>query len=111
MAWGARPGLKPNNIELFWHTLESMIAEAGINARYEALRPWLDERARRLLAAAESQAIGPRGVAAVSTQGSGMGAAAAVFPGVVGIITAWIAYARTRVVPLADSPRRALRAA
>src|SRR3954454_4458247 len=32
----------------------------------ETLRPWLDERARRLLAAAESQAIGPRGVAAVS---------------------------------------------
>jgi transposase len=43
-----------------------MIAEAGIKARYEALRPWLDERARRLLAAAESQAIGPRGLAAVS---------------------------------------------
>ena len=42
-----------------------MIAEAGIKARYEALGPWLDERARRLLAAAESQAIGPRGVAAV----------------------------------------------
>src|SRR3954451_15399584 len=32
----------------------------------ETLRPWLDERARRLLAAAESQAIGPRGIAAVS---------------------------------------------
>jgi transposase len=43
-----------------------MIAEAGIKARYEALRPWLDERARRLLAAAESQAIGPRGISAVS---------------------------------------------
>src|SRR3954451_6180883 len=43
-----------------------MIAEAGINARYEALRPWLDERARRLLAAAESQAIGTRGISAVS---------------------------------------------
>jgi transposase len=43
-----------------------MIAEAGIKARSEALRPWLDERARRLLAAAESQAIGPRGISAVS---------------------------------------------
>jgi transposase len=32
----------------------------------ETLRPWLDERARRLLAAAESQAIGPRGISAVS---------------------------------------------
>jgi hypothetical protein len=43
-----------------------MIAEADIKARYEALRPWLDERARRLLAAAESQAIGPGGISAVS---------------------------------------------
>src|SRR3954469_4574982 len=51
---------------MFRHTLESMIADAGIKARYEALRSWLDERARRLLAAAESQAIGPRGISAVS---------------------------------------------
>jgi hypothetical protein len=43
-----------------------MVADAGIKARCEALRPWLDERARRLLAAAESQAIGPRGISAVS---------------------------------------------
>jgi hypothetical protein len=43
-----------------------MIAEAGIKARYKTLRPWLDERARRLLAAAESQAIGPGGISAVS---------------------------------------------
>jgi transposase len=43
-----------------------MVAEAGIKARYEALRSWLDERARRMLAAAESQAIGPRGISAVS---------------------------------------------
>jgi hypothetical protein len=43
-----------------------MIAEADIKARYETLRPWLDERARRLLAAAESQAIGPGGISAVS---------------------------------------------
>ena len=43
-----------------------MVAEAGIKARYEALRPWLDERARRLLAGAQSQAIGPGGLSAVS---------------------------------------------
>jgi transposase len=43
-----------------------MVAEADIKARYEALRPRLDERARRLLAAAESQAIGPGGISAVS---------------------------------------------
>src|SRR2546421_4158424 len=43
-----------------------MIADAGIKARYGALRPWLDERARRLLAAAESLAIGPGGLSAVS---------------------------------------------
>ncbi|MBW0001122.1 MAG: ISAzo13 family transposase [Verrucomicrobia bacterium] len=43
-----------------------MIAEADIRARYETLRPRLDERARRLLAAAESQAIGPGGICAVA---------------------------------------------
>src|SRR5690242_19139032 len=43
-----------------------MIGDAGIKARCETLRPWLDERARRLLAAAESQAIGTRGISAVS---------------------------------------------
>jgi hypothetical protein len=39
-----------------------------------------------------------------------MGAGAA-FPAVVGVVTAWISYARTRVLPLADAPRRVLRAA
>ena len=43
-----------------------MIADAGIKVRFEALRPWLDERARRLLTAAESQAIGPGGISAVA---------------------------------------------
>ena len=38
-----------------------------------------------------------------------MGAAAGIFPAVVGVVTAWIAYGRTRVVPLANAPRRALR--
>lgn len=36
----------------------------------------------------------------------GMGATAGIFPGVVGIATAWIAYGRTRVVPLSDATRR-----
>jgi hypothetical protein len=40
-------------IERFWHTHESIIADAGIKARYAASRFLLDERARRLLAAAE----------------------------------------------------------
>ena len=39
-----------------------------------------------------------------------MGAGSA-FPAVVGVITAWISYARTRVSPLADAPRRVFRAA
>ena len=41
----------------------------------------------------------------------GMGAAAAVVPAVVGLVTAWIAYGRTRVESLSDAPRRRLRAA
>ena len=40
-----------------------------------------------------------------------MGAAAGIVPAVVGVITASIAYGRTRVAPLADRPRRVLRAA
>ena len=41
----------------------------------------------------------------------GMGVAAAIFPAVVGLLAAWIAYGRTRVAPLADAPRRRLRTA
>lgn len=41
----------------------------------------------------------------------GMGVAPAIFPAVVGIGTAWIAFSRTRVVPLATTPRRILQAA
>jgi hypothetical protein len=41
----------------------------------------------------------------------GMGVAPAIFPAVVGLVTAWIAYGRTRVEPLSDAPRRRLRAA
>ena len=40
-----------------------------------------------------------------------MGALAGIFPAVVGIVTASIAYGRTRVAPLADAPRRVLRIA
>jgi uncharacterized membrane protein YphA (DoxX/SURF4 family) len=40
-----------------------------------------------------------------------MGVVMAIFPAAVGIVTAWIAYARTRVVPLTDRSRRALGAA
>jgi len=41
----------------------------------------------------------------------GMGIAPAIFPAVVGIITTWIAYGRTRIAPLADAPRHVLRTA
>ncbi|HEX5972690.1 MAG TPA: DoxX family protein [Gemmatimonadaceae bacterium] len=41
----------------------------------------------------------------------GMGVAAAILPAVVGLVTAWIAYGRTRVEPLSDTPRRRLRTA
>jgi uncharacterized membrane protein len=40
-----------------------------------------------------------------------MGAPAGIFPAVVGIVTAWIAYGRTRVAPITDAPRRMLRIA
>lgn len=39
---------------------------AAITARFEVLKPVLDERARRLVAAAESQAIGRGGISAVA---------------------------------------------
>jgi transposase len=39
---------------------------AGITARYRALESFLDERTRRLLAAAESQTIGRGGISAIS---------------------------------------------
>jgi transposase len=41
-------------------------AEPGIKLRFDALSPLLHERARRLLAAAESEAMGRRGVSAVA---------------------------------------------
>lgn len=43
-----------------------MIDESAIRSRFEALAPLLDERALRRFAAAEAQAAGPGGIAAVS---------------------------------------------
>lgn len=43
-----------------------MVDTASIRARYEALKPVLDERTRRLVAAAESQVAGRGGISAVS---------------------------------------------
>jgi transposase len=51
---------------MFWYILALVADIAAITARYEALKPVLDERARRLLAAAESQAIGKGGISSVS---------------------------------------------
>lgn len=39
------------------------------------------------------------------------GASAGIFPAVVGVVTAGIAYGRTRLVPVVDAPRRVLRVA
>jgi hypothetical protein len=50
--------------------------------------------------------IGATSVSIVS-----LGVAAGIFPAVVGVVTAWIAYGRTRVAPIADAPRRLLRIA
>src|SRR3954454_9204939 len=51
---------------MFWATLGVVIALAAISTGYKAIRGSLDERARRLVAAAESQAIGRGGVSAGS---------------------------------------------
>ena len=51
---------------MFWRTLASVADVAAITARYQALKPVLDERARRLVAAAESQALVRGGISAVS---------------------------------------------
>lgn len=50
-------------------------------------------------------------IGATSVTIMGMGILASIFPAVVGIVTAGIAYGRTRVAPLANAPRRVLRAA
>ncbi|MEO7366742.1 MAG: DoxX family protein [Gemmatimonadaceae bacterium] len=41
----------------------------------------------------------------------GMGVAPAIIPVVVGVLTTWIAYARTRVAPISEAPNRVLRTA
>lgn len=41
-------------------------SEPGVAQRFELLEPHLDERQRRLLAAAEAEALGPRGISLVS---------------------------------------------
>lgn len=51
---------------MFWRILGAVAEIAAIAARYQALKPVLDERARRLVAAAESQALGRGGISAVS---------------------------------------------
>src|ERR1051325_10109579 len=51
---------------MFWRTLVPVADIAGITARFEALKSQLDERSRRLLAAAESQAIGKGGICLVA---------------------------------------------
>jgi hypothetical protein len=50
-----------------FRSIQAPVADvAGITARFEALKEVLDERARRLVAAAESQAIGRGGISSVA---------------------------------------------
>ena len=51
---------------MFWRILAAVADIAAITARYEALKTFLDERSRRLLAAAESQAVGKGGISVVA---------------------------------------------
>jgi transposase len=51
---------------MFWSTLVSMEILTGIEERFKRLRGVLDERSRRLLVAAESEAMGSRGISTVS---------------------------------------------
>jgi transposase len=51
---------------MFWRILVAVADTAGITARYETLKTLLDERSRRLLAAAESQAVGKGGISVVA---------------------------------------------
>ena len=53
-------------MEMFGRILVLVADIAGISARYEVLRSVLDERAGRLVAAAESQAIGKGGISSVA---------------------------------------------
>ncbi len=51
---------------MFWAILEWMDDSAGVRDRFKSLESVLDERSRRLLAAAESKAWGPGGISVVS---------------------------------------------
>jgi len=51
---------------MFRRILAAVADIAAITARYEALKTLLDERSRRLLAAAESQAVGKGGISVVA---------------------------------------------
>lgn len=51
---------------MFWCSIELVSDHAEIKTRYGVLRPLLDERARRLVVAAESQTAGRGGISAVS---------------------------------------------
>jgi transposase len=51
---------------MFWRILVAVADTAAITVRYEALKSLLDERSRRLVAAAESQAVGKGGISAVA---------------------------------------------
>ena len=51
---------------MFWDILVSMEMLTGIAERFKRLRGVLDERSRRLLVAAESEAMGRRGISTVS---------------------------------------------
>src|SRR3981189_3410400 len=51
---------------MFWRILVAVADIAAIAARYNALKTLLDERSRRLVAAAESQAVGKGGISMVA---------------------------------------------
>ncbi len=51
---------------MFWRILVAVVDTAAISVRYNALKAVLDERSRRLLAAAESQAAGKGGISIVA---------------------------------------------
>jgi hypothetical protein len=51
---------------MFWRTLIAVADIAAITARFDALKTLLDERSRRLVAAAESRAIGKGGISIVA---------------------------------------------
>jgi transposase len=51
---------------MFWCTVEEMVDLKQVKTRFGSLQKHLDERTRRLFAAAESEAIGRGGISAVS---------------------------------------------